>query len=158
MVTMTKLPIALDKGFLLLISLVSLVWIKSAWGKWVSGNFVETLGGTLTKMASKNPNLWFKNFLETVAIPNATIFGWLTILGETFAGVGSILAIIYLLTQKPQKLIVYLLLLALATGAFLNTIFWLASGYMSAAIDSLNLLMIGIQLVSLIYIIKALKK
>ena len=153
--TKSSLPSSFSSSFLLVLLVLSLVWIRSSFTKWASGAFAATLGETLTKFASKNPYPWFKDFLENVAIPNSQLFGLLTIWGETFAAWGSALALLYLLWKKePQKWAVVLLLGSLVVGAFLNLIFWLASGWTSPSADSLNLLMFLIQSIGIFFTLK----
>lgn len=140
-------------SLLLILLSIGLIWAKSSWGKWSSGTFHEGLGPTLIKFASKNPYPWFKSFLETYAIPNVSVFGWLTLLGETFTAIGLIVSVLYFLFNKTtNQLLSWLLISSLATGCFLNIIFWLASGWTSPANDSLNLLMAVISGIAIYFV------
>ena len=57
---------------LMLITLgVSWEWFKGGGGELSEGEFVDGLAKTLGFFASKNPNLWVKDFLVTVSIPNS---------------------------------------------------------------------------------------
>lgn len=128
-----------------------LIWLRSSVGKLSSGNFVENLGGTLTKFASHNPYPFYKNFLENVAVPNSQIFGFLTLWGEFLVAISLVGGAIILLTSPRKLKVVKLpLMMGLLGGVFLNLIFWLASGWTSASTDSLNLLMLVIGLIALI--------
>ncbi|MCL5784924.1 MAG: hypothetical protein M1142_06260 [Patescibacteria group bacterium] len=147
-----------DKIYLLLIFLFDgLIWLKSSIGKFQSGNFADSLGGTLAKFASNNPYPWYKSFLQNVAIPNSKIFGLFTQWGEFFSAISIILASIFLLLGTKNKVVLVLLFLGLLGGMFLNAIFWLASGWTSASTDSLNLLMFVIQTIGLAYVLNLLK-
>ena len=145
--------------FLYLIFIVlGFVFLRSAYGKVMGGVFVSGLGETLTKMASKNPFAWYKSFLETVAIPNATTFGQLTMWGEVFAGLAIFCSAVYLLLKQNNKIVHILLLLGLVVGAFLNGVFWLAAGYTSPSTDGLNLVMFFVELVGIVFVLKSLGK
>lgn len=133
--------------YLIFVSL-GFIFLRSSYGKFTGGKFVSTLGDTLTKLASKNPYPWYKTFLQDTAIPNSTIFGFLTMWGELFAGVTLLCLSIYLLVQKKSNKLVYMLLCAgFIVGAFLNLIFWLAAGYTSPSTESLNLVMFLIEVI-----------
>ncbi len=146
-----------NKSLLTIILAIGLIWLKSSWGKLSSGNFPDKLGGTLTTFASKNPNLWFKSILETTAIPNSVIFGYLVMLGEFFVAVTLTVASLYLLKkQKTNSTLGIWLCLGLIGGALLNLTFWFAAGWMSPSTETLNLLMAGVQIIILVGIIKEL--
>jgi len=142
----------------LIILLNGLLWAKSSYGKFVSGNFVDNLGKTLTAFASKNPYPWYKDFLNNVAIPNSQIFGTLTLYGEAFAALTLTFIPLYLFFKPANQILRLLLILGLLTGAFLNLIFWLAAGWTSPSTDSLNLVMLGVQVIALFAILKHSKK
>ncbi|MBI4037034.1 hypothetical protein HY385_01280 [Candidatus Daviesbacteria bacterium] len=128
-----------------------LIWLRSSVSKFSSGNFVENLGGTLTKFASKNPYPFYKNFLENVAVLNSQIFGLLTLWGEFLIAISLVGgAIILLINPGKLKTVKVPLMVGLLGGAFLNLIFWLASGWTSPSTDSLNLLMLVVQVIAFI--------
>lgn len=140
--------------FLLIIMLViGLLWARSSYGKFASGTFITSLGGTLTKTVDKNPYPWFKQFLVSTAIPNSQIFGFLTFWGEFLTAIAITLGTVLLLISKQNKLAKWLLLLGLAGGVFLNTTFWLGFGYTSPSTDGLNLLMALVEIVGIFYIL-----
>ncbi len=141
------------KFLLIILLVIGLLWAKSSYGKFASGTFVSSLGGTLTKTADKNPYPWFKQFLIGTAIPNSQLFGSLTLWGEFLSAVAIILGVILLLSSKLNKLASWILLLGLAGGAFLNIIFWLGFGYTSSSTDSLNLLMAIVQVIGVFYLL-----
>lgn len=142
----------------LIIALNGFIWLRSSYGKFTAGNFPDNLGKTLGAFASKNPYPFYKDFLNNVAIPNSQLFGSLTLYGEAFAALTLTFLPIYLLFNPASKAIRYLLALGLLTGAFLNLIFYFAAGWTSPSTDSLNLLMFGIQIISLFAILKPHKK
>lgn len=142
-----------SKYVYLILAALGFIFLRSGYGKVVGGQFVSTLGETLTKFASKNPNPFYKNFLEQVAIPNSVTFGYLTMLGEVFAGLSLLLLSVYLLFNKKAGRIVYLVLGAgLLVGAFLNATFWLAAGWMSPSTESVNLVMLVVQIIGLAFV------
>lgn len=141
--------------FLYLIFIVcGYVFIKSGYGKVSGGMFVQTLGDTLGKFASKNPYPWYKSFLETTAIPNSIVFGTLTMWGELLAGVSILLGSVMLLMGRDHNLSKLLLLVGLVVAAFLNATFWFASGWTSASTDSLNLVMFLVELIGIMFVVK----
>lgn len=140
----------MNRALYLILLVVGFIWSRSSWGKLAEGKFVGGLGATLEKFASKNPYPWYKDFLENVAVPNSTTFGYLTMYGEAFAALAITLSAVILLFKKSvNSLVLIVLSLGLATGAFLNAVFWLASGWTSPSTDGLNLLMFAIELIAL---------
>lgn len=133
------------KKYLFFILLVnSLVWLRSSYGKFAGGNFVQNLGSTLTAFSSKNPYPWFKGLLQNVAIPNFQVVGTAILWGELFVA----LAIIGGVVSRKK----WLLIPGLLGGAVLNGLFWLAAGWTSPSTDSLNLLMLMIELGGIFFI------
>ncbi len=146
------------KGFLAALLFIGLIWARSGLGKIIEGKFVDSLGTVLTKTAKGNPYPWYKNFLETVAIPNSQLFAQLTMWGEFLTALSVTLGSIYLLFSKRKQKLGYLVLIAgLVGGMFLNLSFWLGFGYTSPSSDSLNLLMFFIELTGVVVFLKALK-
>src|SRR5215203_1256352 len=77
-------------------------WLKAAWGKWTEGGWVgEGAGGGVTGYAQgaiaqttgEHPQVsqWYASFLENVVVPNAALFSYLVILGETLVGIALVL-------------------------------------------------------------------
>lgn len=146
-------------SFLLILISNGFIFLRSGYEKLEGGQFVSSLPQTLTKFSSKNPYPLFKSFLENTAIPNSTTLGYLTMYGEIFAGLSIILCSLYLLiTKKLTKHVLFILLLGLLTGAFLNAIFWLAAGWTSPSTDGLNLIMFITQVIGSLTILKLLLK
>lgn len=124
--------------------ILGFIWIKSAIPKVLTNNFVEALPKTLAYFASKNPVGWYKYFLETFAIPNATIFAELSRWGELYAGMVLFISALMLL-KNPQKILHLITITGLLTGLFLNFNFGLASFWTSPANETVNLLMFLVQ-------------
>lgn len=146
-----------NKYLLFILFVIDFIWLRSAYGKWTGGKFVAGMEGTLKKFASENPYQPVKDFLQGIAIPNASLFGTLTMWGETLVGISLFISLVWLLFKKQaNKLILGLLLMGLLGGAFLNKVFYFSSGWMSPSSESLNLLMFMIEVISAFYVFKVL--
>jgi thiosulfate dehydrogenase (quinone) large subunit len=77
-------------------------WLHAAWGKWVEGGWVgEGAGGgvkgfaqgAMAQTTGEHPQVtqWYASFLENVVVPNAALFSYLVILGETLVGLALVL-------------------------------------------------------------------
>jgi thiosulfate dehydrogenase (quinone) large subunit len=77
-------------------------WLQAAWGKWAEGGWVgEGAGGAVTGYAQgaiaqttgEHPQVtqWYASFLENVVVPNAALFSYFVILGETLVGLALVL-------------------------------------------------------------------
>ncbi len=148
----------MNKYLLTILLFDGLIWLRSSYGKLTTGNFPLELDKTLTKFASNNPYPWFKDFLLNQAIPQASNLGALIMYGEAITAVLVIVGSLGLFYNFRNKLFKILLLLGLVGAFKLNLMFWLASGWTSPSSDSLNLLMLFIELVGIIFCIKILKK
>lgn len=147
------------RPLLIILLSVGLLWLRSSFGKFTGGTFVNSLGATLTKTAEKNPYPWFKQFLTSVAIPNSQVFGQMVLWGEFLSAVAiTIGAIMLLINPHPNKFMVLVLIAGLAVGVLLNIVFWLGFGYTSPSTDSLNLLMAVVQIVGLIFLMQQFAK
>ena len=128
------------------------IFLKSSYGKFSEGKFVDGLAATLTKSAANNPYPPVKDFLNNIAIPNSHIFGTLTMWGELLVAITLISSLLYLFFKTTVNKLWYL---ALALGCFggmlLNGVFWLALGYTSVSTGSLNLLMFVVETIGLIF-------
>lgn len=145
-------------GLLIVFLAIGFIWAKSSYGKISGGEFAANLGSVLAKNAQTNPYPFYVDFLQAVAIPNSEAFGFMTMWGEFLTAVAIIGGCLYLLFKNPQgKLAFYALIAGLIGGVFLNMNFWLAFSATSASADSLNLLMILIQLIGAITLIKFVK-
>lgn len=135
------------------------IWLRSSWGKIAEGKFVDSLGGVLTKFASNNPNTWYKDLLQTVAIPNAKTMGPVIMWLEFATAILLAGSVIYLLTNKKKNTTVaWLLALGFLFGMVLNANFWLAAGWMSASTDGLNLLMLLFELIGFVSVFSWIQK
>ncbi|MDQ5962735.1 MAG: thiosulfate dehydrogenase (quinone) large subunit [Patescibacteria group bacterium] len=76
-------------------------WLMAGWGKlgspaWTGDNagtaVTGFLKGALTKTTGDHPDvsMWYAWFVETVALPNATLFSYLVTYGEILVGVALI--------------------------------------------------------------------
>lgn len=132
--------------------------MRSCYGKFVSGNFAEELGKTLTKFASNNPFPWYKEILMNQAVPQSNILGNLVMFGELLAGLLIVVGGVGVFTNFKKRIYKILLLLGLVVAFKFNLMFWLASGWTSPSSDSLNLLMLWIELVGIVFCLKTLRK
>jgi thiosulfate dehydrogenase (quinone) large subunit len=77
-------------------------WLHAAWGKWTEGGWVGGgagggvqgfAQGAIAQTAGEHPQVtgWYATFLKEVVIPNAALFSYLVILGETLVGLALIL-------------------------------------------------------------------
>lgn len=133
------------------------IWIKSSLAKLASDTFVQTLGATLIKFSSQNPFLWYKQFLELVAIPNAKLLGQLTQWGELIAGLLLTLTAVLIWRFGLSRRVCLMALIGALIGFFLNLQFGLASFWMSAASETVNLVMGGTQIILVWFYGKLLK-
>lgn len=134
------------------------IWARSSYGKFTLGNFVENLGGTLTKFASNNPYPWIKDFLQNTAATNSQLFGNLTLWGESLVTVAIVIPGLYfLVANKYNKLLRLLLVAGLLGGMFFNIVFYFAAGWVSPSTESLNLLMFMTQLIGLVAVARTIR-
>ncbi|MBI4038115.1 hypothetical protein HY387_00470 [Candidatus Daviesbacteria bacterium] len=146
-----------NRYLLFILLVIDFIWLRSSYGKLSGGKFVAGMEGTLKKFVEGNPYPLVKDFLRSVAIPNASLFGSLTMWGETLVGLSLFISLVWLLLKKQgNKLILSLLLMGLLGGAFLNNVFYLSSGWMSSSSDGLNLLMLMVEVIAAFYTFKLL--
>lgn len=144
-------------GFMLILLVHGLIWLRSSYSKLYGGKFVDELEKTLVFFASKNPYPLVKDFLQDIAIPNSKLFGNLTMWGEFLSALAIISGTSYLLIRKtPDKKGVIVLIAGLLGGAFLNAVFWFSSGWMSPSTETVNLIMFTTQLIGAVVLIKSL--
>lgn len=144
------------KAFFTIYFLIGLVWLRSSLEKIIGGQFINSLGKILSGVAQKNPYPWYKDFLQSVAIPNSQTLAMLTMYGEFLTSISIIFGSIHLLFSKTKnETTYYLLILGLIGGMFLNLNFWLGFGYTSPSTDSLNLLMFFIELIGVISLLSS---
>lgn len=152
-----SLPTTSHSKHLLGVTLIfGLVWLRSSYGKFTGGEFAAALGPTLTKFASNNPYAWFQDFLRTTAIPNSMMLAPIVMYSEAIVALLMVFSSLYLMLQKKNRLASTLLLVGLVGGAALNLLFWLAAGWTSPSTDSLNLLMLAVELFASFVLLKEL--
>jgi thiosulfate dehydrogenase [quinone] large subunit len=77
-------------------------WLHAAWGKWTEGGWVGKGAGAAVKgfaqgaiaqTTGEHPQVtgWYATFLKEVVMPNAALFSYLVIFGETLIGIALIL-------------------------------------------------------------------
>lgn len=77
-------------------------WLQAAWGKWTEGGWVGKgaggavegfAQGAIAQTTGEHPQVtgWYADFLENVVVPNAAVFSYLVIFGETLVGIALIL-------------------------------------------------------------------
>ncbi len=128
------------------------LWLKSGLEKVSTTKFLDGLAGTLAKFASNNPFGWYKGILMNIAVPNALLVGVGVEAGEIFAGVMIVVSgLVILSKRKATPLFKVFLRLGFLAAILLSGSFWLAAGWTSASTESLNLLMLALELVGLTY-------
>lgn len=145
------------RGFSFFLFFLSLVWVKSGYGKITSYNFVSSLASTLAKFFSKNPFNWYKTLIINYFIPNATVLGFTIEWAELLCGlIMGFAAIYFLFAKNANKFLLFLLGLALFGSFLLSLNFWLAASWTSSSTDSLNLLMMLFELSGFLLLIPTL--
>lgn len=148
------MPKVAARSLLFIFLALGILWLRSSYNKFASGNFADNLGVTLSKVVDKNPYPWFKSFLEAVVIPNSKLFGYMVLWGELLVAVAITLgAIMLLINPQSSKLINWMLIAGLAGGLLLNIIFWLSFGWTSPSTDSVNLLMAVIEIIGILFLL-----
>lgn len=77
-------------------------WLHAAWGKWAEGGWVGKgaggavkgfAQGAIAQTTGEHPQVtgWYATFLKEVVMPNAALFSYLVIFGETLIGLALIL-------------------------------------------------------------------
>lgn len=144
-----------DPYIFCIVLVIGFIFLRSGWGKLTGGKFVGGLEKTLGHFASENPYLPVQAFLKNVAIPNAEVFGNLTMFGELFVGTSLFISVLYLFLKRTMTPIIFLLMVGgLLTAVLLNFTFLLAAGWTSPSTESVNLVMTAVGLILLVYVIK----
>lgn len=120
----------------ILVVIVGLLWLHSAWEKFTNASYIGGFAGTMAFFGLENPNPWYVDFLNGVVIPNAEFFAWAIVIGELLVGLSFVLG--------------GLTNLGAIGGLALNINFFFASSHLSASTWSLNLILIGFQVVFLL--------
>lgn len=134
--------------------LIGLLWLHSSWEKWAGPAFIDNIGATLQSFADKTSFAWYGKFLESYAVPNAQVYGQMVRVGELAVALAFVVGAIWLLSKQAlPKSASIVLVVASFCAALMNINFFFASGSLSPAGWSLNLLMTGIQIVLGVYYI-----
>jgi len=105
---------------------VGLLWLNSFWGKFTNPAYVSGFAATNRGFAAKTSFGFYRDFLNSVVIPNADFWANLTMYGELLVGVALVLG---LLTNVGA-----------VAGFFLNLNFWMAAGQTGSTF-SVNIVM-----------------
>lgn len=117
-------------------------WLHSGWGKWSAPGFINNIGSTLAGYATKTPHAWYADFLGTVVVPNAALFGNMIRTGELAVGIALLLGGLLLLKNKKLPTgLSWLLVVANLGGALMNLNFYLATGATSPSSAGINIVM-----------------
>jgi len=101
--------------------------------KIVRGGFVSGLAADLHDRVQAAPG-WYRSLADSVIIPNASLFGYLIVIGELFVGVTLIAtAIVWLvrwesLSPAARRVLVGLIVLAAAAALAMNLNYHIANG------------------------------
>lgn len=136
----------------LIAAVIGVEWLRSGIEKLVASDFPTTTGKVLAAFASRNPTGWYRDFLTSSVIPNATAFGYLIEWAETLTGVALIVTagiLLYRYRGRIATVAETVAGIALLGGALMSWNFWLAAGWMSESTDGVNLVMGLSQLVLL---------
>jgi len=101
--------------------------------KLVRGGFVSGLAADLHDRVQAAPG-WYRSLADSVIIPNASLFGYLVIIGELFVGVTLIAtAVVWLvrwesLSQTARRTLVGLIVMAAAAALAMNLNYHIANG------------------------------
>ena len=136
-----------DRAVALLRVVVGFWFAKAVWTKVgiaagdipypiVSSRFIAVHQKRVAEFAAGNPIGWYKDFLETVVLPHATLFATLQTIGEIAVGVGLLLG---LMTR-----------LAAPVGLFLALNFGLATQWMSPNQQGFHLVLVTSMLIFLL--------
>jgi uncharacterized membrane protein YphA (DoxX/SURF4 family) len=108
-------------------------WLMSGLSKVGAGDFPDRLGGVLSGLTSGQSGP-FKSFVDSVVIPNGSLFGYLVMLGELAVGIVLIVtSLVYLARSSrlgPRALALLALLAGLAClgGAAMSLNYHLTTG------------------------------
>ena len=121
-------------GFLVMEMIIGYEWFMSGLTKVARGDFTSGLADELAEKA-EGAYAWYASFLDTVVIPNATIFGYLIEIAEILIGVAFIVGpLLWLFARQrvPERLWAPMFLLtavAAIGGIFMAINFHLLNGY-----------------------------
>lgn len=120
-------------GLLIIQAFLGYEWLMSGLSKVLSGEFINGLGDHFGE-AEAQASGWYKTFVDTVVIPNATLFGYLVTIGELTIGIALIvLAAAWWfrwsrLSFTGRSVLLALVVLAGLVAIFMNINFHLVNG------------------------------
>jgi len=124
-------------------------WWVAGWEKITNSAFVSGLPAVLASFAAKNPFPIVKQFLLGGATRYSELFGFLTSYGEYLVGV-VLIALAYAWvtakTDESRRAALYISILALAFGAVMNGMYYLAAGHTGAGTRGVNIVMFWAEL------------
>ena len=126
----SRLPL---QGLLVIQILIGYEWLMSGLTKMVRGGFPSGLTAELQDK-SQGAAVWYKDFLDTVVIPNGSVVGYLIEIGELVVGLALVTAAVLWMLRWQRlgigaRSAVLLGTAAAASGGFLMNInFHLANG------------------------------
>jgi uncharacterized membrane protein YphA (DoxX/SURF4 family) len=137
-------------GMIMLI--LSYEWLAAAWEKFSKPDFMNTIAPTMQMFAMKTPHANYANFLNSIVIPNASLFGNLVRFSEFVVGLGLLAgAFVAMRTGKPTKKAEMAMVVVLVIGLVLNVNFYLAAGWTGVSTAELNKVMAALELVLIAY-------
>lgn len=119
-----------------LVFIVGLQWLHAGVEKLIDAGYVSGFGGTMYFFGLENPNLWYVDFLNAYVIPNAEAFAWAIMIGEILVGIS------FMLGSFTK--------VGAVAGILMNVNFFVAAGHLSPSTWTINLLLIGFQVVFLL--------
>jgi len=108
-------------------------WLMSALSKILADDFAGSLGATLSDAAAGQAG-WYKDFIDTVVVPNGPLFGSLVMAGELAVGIALVAASLVgmfrwgRLTLGQRRLLLGVMAVSSFVGAFMSLNFHLAMG------------------------------
>ncbi|MCK4443413.1 MAG: DoxX family protein [Thermoplasmata archaeon] len=119
-----------------LVFIVGVLWLHSAWEKLTDPGYIEGFGGTMFFFGMENPNPWYVDFLNGFVVPNAAAFAWAIVIAEVLVG----LFLVFGIFTNVGAI----------GGILMNVNFFFAASHLSPSTWSINLLLIGLQVVFLL--------
>lgn len=120
-------------GLLSVTMVIGYEWFISGLVKFVRGDFPTGLAGELAEK-SEGTAAWYRGFLESAVIPNASLFGYAIELAELLAGVALIGgSLVWLLawdrvSDRVRRTVLFVMAAAATGGALLAVNLHLANG------------------------------
>lgn len=131
---------------------IAFEWIHASFPKWTDAKFIDNISKTLESFAATSSYPSYSNFLTSVAIPHAELFGQIIRSAELAVGLALVLSGILMLSKKYlPEYVTWLTAIACFGGALMNLNFFMASGSTSPSAWGLNLMMAFIQIILGIY-------